>query len=79
MCSLSRYVVIGGFTAMAAATAAGSDVVGLLAGAVAVALTMAATRRWPGLGGSCALPPPDTGADATDDPRTAEDATVTLR
>lgn len=78
MCSLSRYVVIGGFTAMAAATAAGSDVVGLLAGAVAVALTMAAAPL-AGLGGSCALPPPDTGADATDDPRTAEDATVTLR
>ena len=57
MCSLSKYVVIGGFTAMAAATAAGSDLVGLLAGAVAVALTAAASRRWPAtFGGSCALP-----------------------
>lgn len=57
MCSLSKYVVIGGFTAMAAATVAGSDLMGLLAGAVAIALTAAATRRWPAtFGGSCALP-----------------------
>ena len=66
MCSLSKYVVIGGFTAMAAATAAGSDVVGLLAGAVAVALTAAASRRWPAtFGGSCAVPPPTAEAVAT--------------
>ena len=63
MCSLSKYVVIGGFTAMAAATVAGSDLIGLLAGAVAIALTAAAGRRWPAtFGGSCALP------DATDVP-----------
>lgn len=62
MCSLTKYVVIGGFTAMAAATAAGSDLVGLLAGAAAVGLTMAAGRRWPDRfgGGSCALPDAST-------------------
>ncbi len=57
MCSLSKYVVIGGFTAMAAATVAGSDLIGPLAGAVAIALTAAASRRWPAtFGDSCALP-----------------------
>lgn len=58
MCSLTKYVVIGGFTAMAAATAVGSDLVGLFAGAVAVGLTVAAGRRWPARfgGGACALP-----------------------
>ena len=58
MCSLTKYVVIGGFTAMAVATAAGSDLVGLFAGAVAVGLTVAAGRRWPERfgGGACALP-----------------------
>lgn len=56
MCSLSRYVVVGGFTGMAAATLSGSDLVGVLVAAVAVGLTALAMRRWPSLAGSCALP-----------------------
>lgn len=69
MCSLSKYVVIGGFTAMAAATVAGSDLIGLLAGAVAIALTAAAGRRWPAtFGGSCALPEaPETSSQVRSD------------
>ncbi|HMQ26503.1 MAG TPA: hypothetical protein PKA98_10990 [Acidimicrobiales bacterium] len=65
MCSLSRYVVIGGFTGMAAATMTGSDLVGWLAAAVAVGLTALAMRRWPSLSGTCALPasPTETGAE----------------
>ena len=58
MCALSRYVVIGAFTAMAAATVSGSDLVGGLVAAVAVALTALAMRLRPGLAGSCALPAP---------------------
>lgn len=83
MCSLSKYVVIGGFTAMAAATAAGSDLVGLLAGGVAVALIAAASRRWPTtFGGSCALPepPPSTAVPtSTDEAGAAGDKTLTPR
>lgn len=56
MCSLSRYVVIGGFTGMAAATVSGSDLVGWLAAAVAVGVTALAIRRWPAMAGTCALP-----------------------
>ena len=56
MCSLSRYVVVGGFTGVAAATLSGSDLVGALVAAVAVALTAVALRRWPALAGSCARP-----------------------
>ncbi len=56
MCSLSRYVVVGGFTGVAAATLSVSDLVGALVAAVAVALTAVALRRWPALAGSCALP-----------------------
>lgn len=64
MCSLSRYVVVGGFTGMAAATLSGSDLVGLLGAVVAVGLTALALRRWPALAGSCALPATAFDADA---------------
>ena len=64
MCSLSRYVVIGGFTGMAAATLSGNDLVGWLAAAVAVGVTALAMRRWPASSGSCALPAAP--ADAVD-------------
>ncbi len=76
MCSLSRYVVIGGFTGMAAATMSGSDLVGWLAAAVAVALTALAMRRWPGLSGTCALPasPTETDAQHTAETTGREDA-----
>ena len=56
MCSLSRYVVVGGLTGVAAATLSGSDHVGALVAAGAVGLTALALRRWPALAGSCALP-----------------------
>ena len=67
MCSLSRYVIVGGFTGLAAATLSGSDLIGALVAAVAVALTALALRRWPALAGTCALPaPPDTEDHAVD-------------
>ncbi len=79
MCSLSRYVVIGGFTAMAVATATGSDLVGGLAAVLAIALTVLAGRRWPQrLGGtSCALPAPPAAHDEAAAPATG-DARATI-
>jgi hypothetical protein len=64
MCSLTKYVFIGGLTAVAAATATGSDLTGWIAGALAVGLTAAAGRLWPASsgGGSCTLPAPPPAA-----------------
>jgi len=65
MCSLSRYVVIGGFTGMAAATASGSDLVGWLAAVVAVGITVAVGRAFPTRFGptQCALAPTEPTVD----------------
>ncbi len=64
MCSLSRYVVIGGFSGVAAATMTGSDLVGWIVAAVAVGMTALAMRRWPGLSGACTVPAPPAATDA---------------
>ena len=74
MCSLSRYVVIGGFTGLAAATLSGSDLVGALVAAAAVGLTALALRQWPGLAGGCALPA--ASIDETDTERATASAVV---
>lgn len=71
MCSLSRYVVIGGFTGMAAATVSGSDLAGWLVAMVAVGLTVAVGRAFPARFGptQCALTPgePTTEQDTSDE------------
>lgn len=79
MCSLSRYVVIGGFTGMAAATLTGSDLVGWLAATVAVALTALAMRRWPSLSGACTVPAPPAATDATHAEDTPRDDLTEVR
>ncbi len=61
MCSLSRYLVVGGFAGIAASSLTRSDLVGVLAAAVAVLVVLAAERVVPSRLGrsSCALPMPD--------------------
>ncbi len=61
MCSLSRYIVVGGVVGVAASSLAGSDLAGLLAAALAVLVLLATERLVPShLGrGSCARPVPD--------------------
>jgi len=67
MCSISRYLLVGGSAGVAASSLAGSDLVGLLAAALAVLVVLAAERVIPSqLGrGSCALPTPDIRDSAT--------------
>ncbi len=47
MCSLSRYLLVGGLSGMAVATVSGSELVGWLAAAVVVGLMLAARRLFP--------------------------------
>lgn len=61
MCSISRYLLVGGFAGIAASSLAGSDLIGLLAAVLAVLVVLAAERVVPSRLGpsSCALPTPD--------------------
>lgn len=47
MCSLSRYLLVGGLSGMAVATVSGSELVGWLAAAGVVGLMLAAQRLFP--------------------------------
>lgn len=57
MCSMSRYLLVGGVLGVVVSTLTGSTVAGWLAAAVGVVALLVAERRYPGrFGGSCALP-----------------------
>lgn len=78
MCAWSRYVLVGGVAGVLVAGLAGSEAAGWLAAVVAVLVTVAAGRLFPGrLGGAaCPVPPappgeaaaPAGGARAEDEP-----------
>lgn len=58
MCSMSRYLLVGGVLGVLVSTLTGSTGAGWLAAAVGVVALLVAERRYPGRfgGGSCALP-----------------------
>ena len=74
MCSLSRYLVVGGFAGIAASSLTRSDLVGVLAAAVAVLVVLAAERVVPSRLGrsSCALPV-STDRDVATSPQHSDD------
>lgn len=68
MCSLSRYLLVGGLSGMAVATLSGSELVGWLAAAVVIGLAVAAGRLFPARFGrsTCPLPARDEPASTTE-------------
>ncbi len=79
MCSLSRHLLVGGLSGMAAATLSGSELIGWVAAAVVVGLMLAARRLFPArlapsACGSAACAPSAGIPSARDEPASATSA-----
>jgi hypothetical protein len=74
-CSSARYLLLAGFVGVAASSISGSDLLGVLAAAVAVLGLLAFERLGPGRSGadSCPVPGATRPPEAKPADRTAED------